>query len=573
MAIAKISGCRKTAKGTIEYLTDKEKMSEIQTLNLCGTTNQEILREFEAQTALSQKCENPYLHVSIAFDPEKEGLRIKNAEMFEYTQRYLEKMGLAEHQAVMVAHKDTAHPHVHVFVNRVQNDGLAWNNSYSKMRSVEAIKETSKEFEYEIVKQKHALTLDRTDIERLAQGETSWKAEIQIRVTDAIQHSNGKFEDFTRKLADNGIEIEFNSNKTGLGYRLDILNEQGDRIYMKASKVGKQYQLKAIKEKLNERLDYVLKRDQELKQAWKDVLTNDKSELASTIKTTVKEIYAEKYTGSTLRVDEREIRRSKSSYHLGTNSGADRPDSVSTSEQFTRLKQDIEHEIRRMDGHHQQDTERLTSTQRRDKDTLGESNRDRKKHALNYGERHTTRNEAPSLRETEKHTETDHSRLDDADSYFSRIRHLARETDLERTIYAVGRSEAKSVQSQRDVKKYGFKDYEALAQKAIMREVMKYAPKELKQAKLFTDALFKKDAKAFTETVFKHTLHEGLKHGLGSKGAFIMELAQSQTGKEIAQQVMNMALSTVPGGELLKEGLKLAKKLTQEHKMSHEYSR
>ena len=48
----------------------------------------------------------------------------------------LEKMGLADRQAVMIAHRDTAQPHVHVVVNRVSvEDGRAakLGNSYLKL--------------------------------------------------------------------------------------------------------------------------------------------------------------------------------------------------------------------------------------------------------------------------------------------------------------------------------------------------------------------------------------------------------------------------------------------------------
>ena len=45
-------------------------------------------------------------------------------------------MGLADRQAVMIAHRDTEHPHVHVVVNRVSvEDGRAakLGNSYLKL--------------------------------------------------------------------------------------------------------------------------------------------------------------------------------------------------------------------------------------------------------------------------------------------------------------------------------------------------------------------------------------------------------------------------------------------------------
>ena len=57
-------------------------------------------------------------------------------EMGRAVTESLEKMGLADRQAVMIAHRDTEHPHVHVVVNRVSvEDGRAakLGNSYLKL--------------------------------------------------------------------------------------------------------------------------------------------------------------------------------------------------------------------------------------------------------------------------------------------------------------------------------------------------------------------------------------------------------------------------------------------------------
>ena len=57
-------------------------------------------------------------------------------EMGRAVAESLEKMGLADRQAVMIAHRDTEHPHVHVVVNRVSvEDGRAakLGNSYLKL--------------------------------------------------------------------------------------------------------------------------------------------------------------------------------------------------------------------------------------------------------------------------------------------------------------------------------------------------------------------------------------------------------------------------------------------------------
>jgi MobA/VirD2-like, nuclease domain len=46
--------------------------------------------------------------------------------------QFLEKMGWDKHQAMIIAHDDTEHRHVHILLNRVNPDnGLVLHESYS----------------------------------------------------------------------------------------------------------------------------------------------------------------------------------------------------------------------------------------------------------------------------------------------------------------------------------------------------------------------------------------------------------------------------------------------------------
>src|SRR5262249_46344707 len=53
--------------------------------------------------------------------------------------RVLDRMGLADHQAVLIAHNDTDNEHVHIVVNRIGDDGRAWRPFRDMVRAHEAI--------------------------------------------------------------------------------------------------------------------------------------------------------------------------------------------------------------------------------------------------------------------------------------------------------------------------------------------------------------------------------------------------------------------------------------------------
>ena len=93
----------------------------------------EDLKQLAGVKAGGRALEKPVCHYSLSWGKdEKPSLK----EVGQAVAESLEKMGLADRQAVMIAHRDTAQPHVHVVVNRVSvEDGRAakLGNSYLKL--------------------------------------------------------------------------------------------------------------------------------------------------------------------------------------------------------------------------------------------------------------------------------------------------------------------------------------------------------------------------------------------------------------------------------------------------------
>lgn len=77
-----------------------------------------------ATAARSDRVEKPVYHIAISFDP---GDSVDRATMERVADRVLERLGLAEHEAVIVAHRDRGHQHLHILINRVHPEtGKAW---------------------------------------------------------------------------------------------------------------------------------------------------------------------------------------------------------------------------------------------------------------------------------------------------------------------------------------------------------------------------------------------------------------------------------------------------------------
>jgi len=77
-----------------------------------------------ATAAPNTRVDKPTYHIALSFAPDDP---VDRAVMERVADRVLEKLRLAEHQALLVAHQDRPHPHVHIIVNKVHpQTGRAW---------------------------------------------------------------------------------------------------------------------------------------------------------------------------------------------------------------------------------------------------------------------------------------------------------------------------------------------------------------------------------------------------------------------------------------------------------------
>ena len=143
------------------YLHDKRKEGEEQTLSsdrvewtatrnlmtedpemakkimIATAQDQDRLKAEAGIKATGRKSPNVVYAYSIAWHPEEAG-KISKAEMMRAADESLMAIGAQDRQAVIVAHNDEPHPHVHVIINRVsQEDGrmLTTSNDFRKLDS------------------------------------------------------------------------------------------------------------------------------------------------------------------------------------------------------------------------------------------------------------------------------------------------------------------------------------------------------------------------------------------------------------------------------------------------------
>ncbi len=92
-----------------------------------------------ATAAQSAKVEKPTYHIALSFAPDDP---VDRSLMERVGDRVLAGLGLAEHQAMIVAHRDRPHPHMHIIVNRIHPEtGRVWNKWYDWQRVRQVVAE------------------------------------------------------------------------------------------------------------------------------------------------------------------------------------------------------------------------------------------------------------------------------------------------------------------------------------------------------------------------------------------------------------------------------------------------
>lgn len=118
--------------------------------------------------AKSVRVRRPVYHLVISWTPaEKPTPEI----MLQVADATCRELGLANHQRLYVAHRDTRHPHVHIVVNRIHPEtGTAWSASHDYRRIELSLARQAQQLGMIVVPGRHNEGLDRRSPRRPTDG-------------------------------------------------------------------------------------------------------------------------------------------------------------------------------------------------------------------------------------------------------------------------------------------------------------------------------------------------------------------------------------------------------------------
>lgn len=263
MAIAKICSVSGNSASVLTYaieqkdkkLPEEQKAQVIQTNNLFGD-----IKDMSNQMAMFQEdrpnCKNNVLHLALSFDPAE---RLTAIQAEKAINTLLEEVGItkADHQYVVVEHKDAAHQHFHIVASRVGMDGSLLSDSHLKVRLNVICDKIEKEqgllltpgrqWQYDPSSEK-GYKFVKAEKEKVLKNERNpkikdVKAEIRKELESVLSKKEIRTpEQLLQALKVKGIEIKYSKNKAGISgvsFRSKDIAVKGSAVGYKWSDIGK----------------------------------------------------------------------------------------------------------------------------------------------------------------------------------------------------------------------------------------------------------------------------------------------------------------------------------------------
>ncbi len=213
----------------VNYANNPKKARLIDSKDVRLDSNAAIAASMQGQAddKPGRKLANPVYHISLNFARE-DGARLTDELMAEIAREYMQCMRIVNTQYIVCRHTDTAHPHLHIVANRVDNDGRTISDSNDNRRSVDICRQLTQEYGLRIANGK-----DKVRRERLR-----GKDRVRYRIYDAVKAALStcrSWSELGKSLSRRGIYIRFRYDTArgriiGISFTADGCTFSGSKI-------------------------------------------------------------------------------------------------------------------------------------------------------------------------------------------------------------------------------------------------------------------------------------------------------------------------------------------------------
>ena len=191
-------------RGAVSYILDKDNARLIYAEGVRLKDKESIIHSFVVQHKLNPNISKPVAHISLDFSVQDKS-RLTDRLMVDVAQEYMKKMGYKDTQYIIARHHDTDHPHIHLVINRIDNNGKRISDKNEKLQNVKICMELTK---------KHCLYIasgkENVKEHRLKEPDKT-KYEIYHSLQSAISKCRG-WQELKTELLKSGITTELRNN-------------------------------------------------------------------------------------------------------------------------------------------------------------------------------------------------------------------------------------------------------------------------------------------------------------------------------------------------------------------------
>tara|TARA_R110002074_G_scaffold381948_1_gene561326 strand:- start:951 stop:1808 length:858 start_codon:yes stop_codon:yes gene_type:complete len=225
-------------RASMSYGWNQEKDAEIVLKEfLHGDSPVEITQEFKMLQDQNYHCKKNTLSFVISPTIE-DGKSLNKKELETITRQFIKEMQLKDRQAIAFVHQDKDHKHIHLYVNRIDFKGVAYNDSFIGKRSQQATEKVAEHMGLTTVKQ---VQFEKEFNLKEIRKEIKRRHDLTMK-----QFKPKSFDTYIKDMQVNGVKVIptiNNQNKLqGFRFEFDGHNLKGSEVHrnMSLGNIGKQ---------------------------------------------------------------------------------------------------------------------------------------------------------------------------------------------------------------------------------------------------------------------------------------------------------------------------------------------
>lgn len=177
------------------------KVKVLQANGVRSSLPNDIAHDFNLQASMCPSVQKPVCHTILSFSAH-DSERLTDATMVKIANEYLHEMGYGDTQSLIVRHSDRQHPHLHICINRIGNNGKTISDRNEKYRSTKICRGLTERYGLTIGEGKQEVNRSRL------RGEDKLRYEIFDTIKAVLPQSQ-TWKDFIAMLEQQGITTRF----------------------------------------------------------------------------------------------------------------------------------------------------------------------------------------------------------------------------------------------------------------------------------------------------------------------------------------------------------------------------